>query len=67
MCSVNINSSVEAFVHPAHVDLSTEKKCYVTKFIENQTVGIGTEVFLMPKMFDLILGRIFLCHEAVIL
>ena len=37
------------------------------KFIENQTVGIAPEVFLMPEMFDLMLGRIFLCHEAVIL
>ena len=33
----------------------------------NQTVGIVTEVFLMLEMFDSVRGRIFLCHEAVIL
>ena len=30
-------------------------------------VGIATELFLMPEMLDLMLGRIFLCHEAEIL
>lgn len=67
MSSININGSDEAIVHPTHVDLSMEKMCYVMKFIKNQTVEIVTEVFLMPEMFDLMLGRIFLCHEAVIL